>query len=223
MNKFAVIGLGRFGMRLACLLGDMGVDVIAIDSDKELVEQIRDRVSLAACLDAKDAHALRSQGIDSVDVAIVGVGESFEDNVLITVTLKEIGIPTVISRASSRIRGEILSRVGADEVVNPEQESAERWKNRLLAPSILERIELAPDASIIQFTAPASMFNKTLAQIDVRKKYNVNIVAIKRTITEDDETRQFIISVPMGDTAVREGDVLVIIGADQAISSLPTK
>lgn len=227
MERFAVIGLGRFGMRLASLLAGMGADVIAVDIRKDLIELIRDRVSLAVCLDATDAQALKSQGIDKVDVAIVGVGTSFEANVLSTVTLKQLGVKRVISRAASHVRAEILSRVGADDIVNPEDESAERWKNRLLAPTILERIELAEEASLVQIQAPASITGKTLEQLDVRKKYNVNIVAIRRTVEETDEqgnvtTRQFVISVPMGDTVISSGDVLVVIGDDASIASFPS-
>ncbi len=226
MERFAVIGLGRFGMMLARLLAEDGADVIAVDIDKECVDDIRDQVSLAVCLDATDVEALKSQGIDKVDVAIVGVGKSFENSVLATVTLKELGIPTVISRATSRVRAEILARVGADDVVNPEKESALRWKSRLLAPSIMDRIELAEGASLVQLQSPDSFNDKTLAQLDLRKTYRVNIVAIRRTVeeTEDGEnvTRQFVISVPAGDTAIKKDDILILIGTDEAIENLPT-
>jgi len=225
MERFAVIGLGRFGMMLAKLLAQDGADVIAVDSDKECVDAIRDHVSLAVCLDATDAEALKSQGIDKVDVAVVGVGESFEDSVLVTVTLKELEVPTVISRATNRVRAEILSRIGADDVVNPEKESAQRWKNRLMAPSIMERIELAEGASLVQLESPESFHDKTLAELHLRKNFRVNVVAIRRTVeeVENDETvtRQFLISVPAGDTAIKQGDILILIGADEAIENLP--
>ncbi len=212
-------------MMLAKLLAQDGADVIAVDSNKECVDAIRDHVSLAVCLDATDAEALKSQGIDQVDVAIVGVGESFENSVLATVTLKELEVPTVISRATSRVRAEILARVGADDVVNPEKESAQRWKNRLMAPSIMERIELAEGASLVQLKTPDSFHDKTLAQLDLRKAFRVNVVAIRRTVEETEgdetETRQFLISVPAGDTAIKEGDILILIGTDDAIENLP--
>ena len=213
-------------MTLAKLLSQDGADVIAVDSNKKCVDDIRDHVSLAVCLDATDVEAIQSQGIDKVDVAIVGVGESFEDSVLITVTLKELNVPTVISRATSRVRAEILARVGADDVVNPEKESAQRWKNRLLAPSIIDRIELAEGASLVQLETPASFHGKTLAQLDLRKTFRVNVVAIRRTVEEIENdqtvTRQFLISVPAGDTAINKGDILILIGTDEAIENLPT-
>ena len=212
-------------MRLARLLAEGGADVIAVDSNKECVDAIRDHVSLAVCLDATDAEALTSQGIDKVDVAVVGVGESFENSVLATVTLKELGVATVISRATSRVRAEILARVGADDVVNPEKESAQRWKNRLMAPSIMDRIELAEGASLVQLESPESFHGKTLAELDLRKTHRVNVVAIRRTVaeTENDQTaaRQFLISVPAGDTTIKKSDVLILIGTDDAIENLP--
>lgn len=226
MQRFAVIGLGRFGRRLATLLADSGAEVIAVDRKSELIEQLRDKVTLAVSLDSTDEQALVAQGIDKVDVAIVGIGEDFEDAALTTTILKQLGVGRVISRATNTMRGKILTRIGADDVVNPERESAERWRNRLLAPSIIERIELAEGYSLTQLAAPESFFNKTLADLDVRKKYKVNIVAINRTLEETDDegikrTRQFVISVPLPDTMIESGDILLLIGSDQAMESFP--
>jgi trk system potassium uptake protein TrkA len=228
MERFAVIGLGRFGRRLAILLGEAGAEVIAVDLDREHIEDIRDRVTMAVCLDATDEDALRNQGIDKVDVAIVGIGKSFEDSALATVVLKHVGVPRVISRATTGMRGNILKRIGADDIVNPERESAERWRNRLMAPSIMERLELAEGFTLTQVPAPGGFEGKTLAQLDIRKKYQVNVVAIRRTIASTDEqgmkrTKQFVISVPMADTAIESGDILLLIGSDEAMNSFPAK
>jgi len=226
MERIAVIGLGRFGTRLAVLLADAGAEVIAIDSSRELVEDIRDRVALAVCMDATDAHALKTQGIDKVDVAIVGIGTNFEANALATAILKQLGVPRVISRAASGVRAEILSRIGADEVANPERESADRWRNRLMAKAVIERIELAEGFSLVQVAAPESFYEKSLEQLAVRKNYGVQVIAIRRTVQETDDegqskTRQFIISVPMADSVILPGDVLWLIGSDEAFEKLP--
>jgi len=228
MATFAVIGLGRFGYRLSTLLAEGGAEVIAIDSRRDLVESIRDRVTVAVCLDTTDEEALRAQGVDRVNVAVVGIGDDFEANALATVILKQIGVPRVISRATTTIRAQILSRIGADDVVNPERESAERWSDRLLAPGIMERIELAEGYSLSQLIAPKSFFDKSLEQLDMRKKYKINVVAIRRTVQKTDgqsaqRPERFVISVPMPDTAIQEGDILVVIGSDEAIHALPTK
>ena len=226
MERFAVIGLGRFGRRLAVLLAEAGAEVIAVDRSRDVIEQLRDKVTLAVCLDSTDEHALKAQGIDKVDVAIVGIGTAFEDSALATVTLKQLGVPRVISRATTAIRAKILTRIGADDIVNPERESADRWRNRLLAPAIMERIELAEGYSLTQIPAPASFSGKTLQQLDVRRKYEVNIVAIRRTQEETDaegikRTRQFVISVPMAETKIEPGDILLLVASDQAMESFP--
>lgn len=226
MERYAIIGLGRFGSRLATLLVDAGAEVIAIDKRRDLVEALRDRVTLAVCLDSTDEDALLSQGIDKVDVAIVGIGTAFEASALTTVILKQIGVPRVIARATTSVRAQILSRIGADDIVNPEQESAERWRNRLMAPAIMERIELAEGFSLVQVAAPEKFAGKTLMDLNIRNKYNVNVVAIRRTAAENDEegikrTRQFVLSVPMADTTIESGDVLLIIGDNEAIRNFP--
>lgn len=226
MERFAVIGLGRFGQRLAVLLTEAGAEVIAVDRRRALIEQIRDKVTLAVCLDSTDEEALKAQGIDKVDVAIVGIGVAFEDSVLATVLLKQLGVPRVISRATTTIRARILTRIGADDIVNPERESADRWRNRLLAPAIMERIELAEGHSLVQIPAPDSFFQKTLDQLDIRNKYKVNVVAIRRTQARTDDEgikrmRQFVISVPMADTIIESGDILLIVGSDEAMESFP--
>ncbi len=227
MERFAVIGLGRFGMRLARLLAEAGAEVIAVDRDRDLVEDVRDQVAVAVCMDAMDESALRAQGIEKVDVAVVGIGTGFEDAALTTSLLKTIGVPRVISRATSNTRARILTRIGADDIVNPERESADRWCHRLLAPTIMERLVLAEGFSLVQVAAPESFFEKTLKELAIRNRYEVNVVAVRRTIQETDDqgrttTRQFIISVPMPDSVIKPGDVLLLIGSDDAIAAFPT-
>lgn len=227
MERFAIIGLGNFGMRLATMLAEAGAEVIAVDRDRDLIEEIRDQVTLAVCLDSTDPDALKAQGIDKVDVAVVSIGTSFEDAALTTVVLKQLGVPRVIARATAPIRGQVLSRIGADDIVNPEQEAADRWRNQLLAPSIIERIELAEGYSLAQTPAPESFYNKTLQQLDVRRKYKLNVVAIRRTVEEQDNNgllrrRQSII-VPMPDTTIEPDDVLLLIGSDDAMISVPRR
>ena len=226
MERFAVIGLGRFGKRLATLLADAGAEVIAVDIDRELVDQVRDDVALAVCLNSTDEEALRSQGINKVDVAIVGMGDAFEDTVMTTVLLKQLGVGRVISRAATRIRGSILRRVGADDVVNPERESAHRWCNQLLAPAIVTQFELGEGYSLAQVVAPESFYGKTLAELSLRQNHNVNIVAIRRKdpIDEDyDADREAVISLPGPQTKIEPGDMLLLVGNDAAMRSFPTK
>ena len=142
MKRFVVIGLGRFGRRLARELTEAGHEIIAIDTREALVERVRDEVALAVCLDATEPEALKSQGVDKVDAAVVAIGEDFEANALATATLKSLGVGRVISRASSDIQRRILDRIGADQVIFPEEEMAVRlaYKKAL----ILEIIDNLP-------------------------------------------------------------------------------
>ena len=225
MERFAVIGLGRFGRRLAMLLSDAGAEVIGVDRDRELVESVRDDVTLAVCLNSTDREALRAQGIDKVIVAVVGMGGSFEDNVMTTVLLKQLGVPRVVSRATSQIRAEILRQVGADDVVNPERESAHRWCNQLLAPAIVTQFELGEGYSLAQVVAAEKFYDKTLGELALRQKYNVNVVAIRRKAPPpgQKETHEPVISLPMGDTILKPGDMLLLVGDDAAMREFPTE
>jgi trk/ktr system potassium uptake protein len=226
MKRFAVIGLGRFGRKLAASLTDHGHDVLAVDHRQQIIEELRDEVALAVRLDATDAQALKAQGIDKVDAAIVTIGENFEGNALATATLKELGIRQVISRASSPIQAKILSRIGADQVISPEDESAVRLGRQLSNPNIMEFVELTEGHSLVQLKAPKMFHNKTLGQIDLRKKFKVNLVAIKKQVSTvrpqgDETTEEQIIDVPMADTVIRPDDILVIVGATDSLARLP--
>ena len=222
MNRFAVIGLGRFGMRLAKGLAAAGAEVIAVDKRPELVEQMRDIVTLAVCLDATDEEAIVAQGIDKVDVAIVGVGGAFEAGALATSILKSLGVPRVISRATTRQRAEIVSRIGADDIVNPEAESADRWCSRLVMPQVLEKIDLGDKHSLVQIRAPSSWTGKTLAQLNIRKKYKVNVVVIHRPLKGADQHGQtYLIDTPLPDSMIEAGDSLLVVGTNEAIEALP--
>ncbi|MCU0917326.1 MAG: NAD-binding protein, partial [Planctomycetes bacterium] len=152
MRRFAVIGLGRFGQKLALSLAMSGAEVIAIDKAKEPIELIRDQVSHAVRLDSTDVEALRAQGIDNVDVAIVGVGQGtgqgFEAGVLTVVNLRQMGVEQIYARAESLTAGEVFAKIGATEVIYPEIESAQRWAYKLIAPQIDEKIDVAPGYSL---------------------------------------------------------------------------
>ena len=224
MRRFAVIGLGRFGQKLAIALSMSGAEVIAIDKNREVVDLIRDQVSHAVRLDSTDEGALRAQGVHNVDVAIIGMGqEGFEAAILTVVTLRQMGVQQIYARAESLMAGEVFSKVGATEVIYPELESAQRWAYKLIAPQIGEKIDFAPGYSLARIEAPASFDGRTVMDLQLRQKYNVNLVLIKRS----DETRAKkaekgpIIEVPMPGTVVYKGDILMIAGSDGDLARLP--
>lgn len=226
LQRFAVIGLGRYGMKLAVSLAEAGAEVIAIDRSIELVEEIRDRVTIAVALDSTDELALKKQGIDKIDVAIVAIGDDFEANVLTTVLLKHLGIKRVISRAASPTQARIQTKVGADSVVNPEVETAERWAHKLLAPFIVDHIEIAAGYGLIQMPTPEKWQDKTLIELDLRNKYNINIVALKRKIVTASETGQggyeeYVVDTPLPDSKLGASDIIVVAGMDKYLEKLP--
>ncbi len=227
MKRFAVIGLGRFGRRLAQALTQAGHEVIAIDEREDVIESARDEVALAVRLDATDPEALKSQDLDKCDAAVVSIGEDFESNALATATLKSLKVPLVISRASTEIQRRILARIGADAVINPEDEMAVRLANQLTNPNIVEHLELAEGHSLMQIRAPKAWHNRTLGDIDLRKKHEVNLIAIKRPVKKTDEqgdevTTEEVIDLPMAHTVIRQGDVLVLVGTTESLEALPT-
>ncbi len=227
MKKFAVIGLGRFGRKLAVTLTKSEAEVIAIDQNREIIEDISDEVAFAVRLDSTDEDALRAQGIDKVDVAIVGIGQSqsgrgFESSILTVVNLKAMGVPQIYARAESIIQGQVLEKIGATEVIYPEVESAQRWAFKLLTPQIADRIDLAPGYSLASVIAPASFHGKTVLDIQFRQKYCVNLVSIKRGDKVGDEKQKGeIINVPLPDTVIYEDDILMVAGSDEDLAKLP--
>jgi trk system potassium uptake protein TrkA len=224
MRRFAVIGLGRFGQKLAIALAMSGSEVIAIDRDRDEVELIRDQVSLAVRLDSTEVEAMKAQGVDKADVAIIALGqESFEAAILTVVNLRQMGVKQIYARAESLIAGEVFSKVGATDVIYPEIESAQRWAYKLIAPQIGEKIDFAPGYSLARVKAPPSFDGRTVMDLQLRQKYRVNMVLIKR----GDEARarkdeqDSIINFPNPGTIVYKDDILMVAGSDADLARLP--
>ena len=229
MRRFAVIGLGRFGKKLAIALAMSGAEVIAIDQDRAQIDLIRDQVSLAVRLDSTDEEALKAQGVDKADVVIIGIGQhgkGFESAILTVVHLKQMGVKQIYARAEDLIAGEVFSKVGATDVIYPEIESAQRWAYKLIAPQIGEKIDFAPGYSLARVKAPASFDGKTVMDLQLRQKYSINLVAVKRgehTKTKKSEKagREGIINVPMPNTIIYQDDILMVAGSDADLAKLP--
>ncbi len=226
MKRFAVIGLGRFGQKLAIALAMSGAEVIAIDKNREEIELIRDQVSHAVRLDSTDEGALKAQGVDKVDVAIIGIGQGtggFEAAVLTVVNLRQMGVKQIYARAEDLMAGEVFSKVGAVEVIYPEIESAQRWAYKLIAPQIGEKIDFAEGYSLARIKAPASFDGRTVMDLQLRQKYNVNLVLIKRG--EHGKSKKSekgrIINVPMPNTIIYQDDILMVVGSDADLVKLP--
>lgn len=217
-KQFAVIGLGRFGQKLAVSLEQRGGEVLAIDSDPKRIEAIKDSVSAAIRMNGTDETALRAQGIDKVDVAVVCIGESFEDNLLATVIIKQMGVPMVITRTSAEVHSQILRLVGADKVIFPEEDVAVKLAQNLTIESILDYVPISEEHTAAQVRAPKKFWGKSLAEINIRRKYKVNLIAIKRS--EESDTPGFVDDIPGAESVIERGDILVVVGRGEDIEQM---
>ena len=226
--RVAVIGLGRFGISLAINLAERGTEVIAVDKDREAVDAVKDKVALAVILNSEDEDALRAQGVDRVDTAVIGIGEdSFRSNVLTTILLKKMGVKTVISRAFEDIDREILENIGADKVIFPEVESGVRLARSLTTSSVIDHIPLdESDAySMAQIQAPKRFWGKKIGDLKIAARYNVNIVLAKHLFEEIDKkgntvTREEVNPVPRADDVINEGDILWVVGRTADVENI---
>lgn len=212
MKSYIVIGLGRFGSEAARQLCAHGGEVLAIDSNADLVQQVANDVTQAVVADARDQAVLQALGAADFDCAIVAIGDSLGDSVLATMNVKELGIPHVVCKAHDEIHRQVLQKLGADQVVIPEKENAARLARSLSSPNVLDYIELSEEYGIIEVPAPKRWLDKTLKDLNVRAKLGVNIIAVER----DGK-----ISVsPAADYTIRQGDILVVLGDNEALEAV---
>lgn len=179
MKSFAVIGLGRFGSKLATSLYEMGGEVLAIDHNEDIINEIADKVTRAAYADSTSKSELVSLGVGDCDCVVIALGSNFSGSVLSTMLVKSLGVKNVICKAHDDVHKEILEKLGADKVIIPEREFAEKTARMLISPNFLEFIELSDEFGIIEITPPKGWVGKKISELNIRKKYNVNIVAIK--------------------------------------------
>ena len=209
--KFCVIGLGRFGQQIAISLAEHGMEVLAIDRDESIVNSIKDKVTRAICLDVTDEESLRSVGVDSMDTAIVAMGENFEQSVLITALLKkQLVLPYVIARSTNAIHDEVLKLVGADQVVLPERYVGIRLANNLSLPFV-DLVHISDAFSITQITVPESFVGKTIGELDLRKSKNVSCIAVKKG--------EELVLVG-SEYVILDNDQLVMAGENKALAAL---
>ena len=228
MALYAVIGLGQLGVAVATQLTEGGGEVVAIDSDSARVDAIKDKVARALCLDATDERALRASGVADSSTVVLALGENqLEEAVLATMILRELGVGRIVARASSDVQAKVLQRIGVSKVVFPERQIGHQLARQILMPSVREIVPLAADASLAEIEAPRSFVGKNLAELKLRAQYGVNAVALRRRrdIVKDDgiaEEADTVVSNVGPETVVEKGDVLVLVGADEAVRALST-
>lgn len=180
MKSYIVIGLGRFGMEMAAKLYECGEDVLAIDTDENIIDKFADRVTRAVAADARDIDVLRKLGAGSFDRAVVAVGSDLAASALITMNLKTLGVSYIICKAHDDTYREILERLGADRVIIPEREMADKLSLGLTSAGIMEYIELSNEYGIVEMAAPEAWHGKSIRQLDLRSVYGANVISVRQ-------------------------------------------
>ena len=216
-KQFVVIGIGRFGFSVATSLYRAGYDVLAIDKDLEKIEEISTEVTHALALDATDEKALFSVNISDYDTAIIAIGGSIQESLLVTLLVKDAGISDIICKGQGVLHGKLLRKIGARRVVLPEQEMGYRLANNLKFQSLFDYIEISRGSSIAEFTAPKEWINKTIGEIDIRAKHEVILIGIKKS--PDCEMNVDI----NANTIIKENDLLILLGRDDRLCRIQNK
>ncbi len=208
---YGIIGLGRFGMALALELAHSGADLIVLDRDEDKIRQIREYTDNAFVVPSLDKKTLYETGIQNCDVAIVCIGEALDKSILTTLTLVSMGIPSVIAKSTGQEHGEILEKLGAT-VVYPEQDMAIRLAHRLEASRMLDYIQLSEKLNISKLMIPEKMVGKTVLEVDLRKNFGANIIAVENEGT--------LLEIVAPAYIFRRGDILYVSGSKDGLNRL---
>ncbi|ASJ52673.1 potassium channel family protein [Brevibacillus porteri] len=203
-KQFAIIGMGRFGSSVARTLYEMDYEVMGIDENEERINENIQYVTHAVAADSTDERALKEIGIRNFDVVVVAIGVDIQASILTVLTLKDLGVKKIVAKAQNERHGQVLYKVGADRVVFPERDMGVRVAHNLISSNVLDFIELAEDYSVAEVVVSSKLVGQNLRQLDIRKKYEVNVIAIK-------SGDKFNIA-PSPDEVIQYGDVLVVIG-----------
>jgi trk system potassium uptake protein TrkA len=226
IKKFCVIGLGYFGYNLAVRLNDLGTEVLVIDNHQEIIDEIHEKVTHAICMDSTDPKAMKGLGLEEMDAVIVAIGENFESSILTTALLQEIGVKKIYNRVISVVHERLLKLMNVTELLVPEAEAAEHLVKRLVMPGLIESYQISKEFGIFEIPVPKSFIGKNLLELNLRQKYNVNLITIKKilkkrgflTIGERDEVE--VGGVPSPDDVIPEKSILVLFGRDKDIKNL---
>lgn len=215
MKRVGIVGAGRFGTSLAQSLVERGVEVLVLDRRRDVVDRLAGVVAKAMEGDAAEDGTLEAAGFRDCDIVVVAVGSDMQSSVLTTLLLKEMKIACVIAKAAGDVHGKVLQKVGADRVVYPDREVAARLARSLVSPSVLDYVEVAEGISVLEIAAPMEFIGKTLGDLQIRKKYGVTVLVVRRAPASDGQPETIV--SPHADTDVELGDTLVVFGLDEKL------
>lgn len=214
MKRIVVFGLGIFGTELASQLFKKGLEVIAIDKNREVIQKIKDQATKAIVADATDKEILEAIGIRENDVAVISFGEDLSASTLLTLHLKELRIKTIIVKVPNDDHRRILQKLGASEAIIPEREMAARVAKSIVSPNVLEYLPISEDYTICELAPPAAFIGKSLAELDLRKTHQIQVIAIRDVLSDKLQL------VPRASAVIKDSDVLVVIGREDDIARI---
>lgn len=214
MKRVVVIGLGIFGFHLVKDLFEKGVEVVAIDKNKEVIQKIRDFATKAILADGTDKEVMESIGIQEDDVVVVSFGEDLAAATLVTLHLKELHVKQIIVKAPNDDHKRVLERVGATEVLIPEKEIADKIARSLISPNVLDFIPISKEFTVSEIASPPEFYGKTLGQLHLRTRYHIEVIAVKEVLSDR------VVMIPRADYVIKDSDILVVIGRPEDIERL---
>jgi trk system potassium uptake protein TrkA len=221
----AVIGLGTFGAKTAVRLFEKGAEVLAIDSEPDLVDRIKDKVSHAICIDVTQEKSLRAVNISDVDTAVVAIGDNIQMSIMAVAMLRKLGVGRVVARATNQLHEHVLREIGASEIIKVEEEMGEIVASKIAAPHVLQRYNFAAGYSIVEIKLGKSFEGKTLVESQIRQNYSLNIVALQKRvpyISEEGKAsyRVVINDSPLPMDVIEADDIVVLVGSEKNLDRL---
>jgi len=214
MPKFVIVGVGNFGFYLAKSLSEEGKDVIAMDHNKERVQRVQEFCSYAVVGNATDKSILESVGIEKDDTAIVSLGDDISASVLVTLYLKDLDIQNIYVKIISEDHGRVLEKIGAREIIFPERDLAKKVAQTLSSPNVIDYLPLTGEYDIVEIAPPKDFIGKTLAELKLRNKYNISILAVRGLVPES------ITMNPGGSFILKDSDILIVLGKPDDIDKI---
>ena len=226
--KVIIIGLGNFGSSLGEKLTQKGNEVIGIDNSMNKVELFKEKISHTICMDSTDEVAVSGLPLKETDMVIVAIGEDQGSNVMTTALFKNLKVERLISRAINPLHEKVLKAIGVDEIVHPEEETAERWAKKLCIKNVIDSFELDDEHSIIEVKTPEKYIGKTVREIDLKRKHNILILTtIKKTESKsligNSKLENIVQGVASADTVIAQDDVLVLYSSNKDLESFLEK
>ncbi|MCH6199642.1 TrkA family potassium uptake protein [Aquiflexum sp. LQ15W] len=215
--KYIIVSLGNFGAYLATRLTNLGHEVIGIDTRESKIELLKDSITHVIMMDASDAQALKTLPYKDVDVVIVAIGEDFGASIMVTALFKQLKVKRLISRSINKVHETVINAIGVDEIIHPEEDSAERMAKKLQMKDVLDSLDVSEDYNIIEVKTPARYVGLTIAETEIRQNYNINILTIikmeeKANIFGNKTLVKKVQGVLTANTKIEEGDILLLFG-----------